>query len=427
MSTNRKWLIISYFSGIDALAPSHHIDDRIPRLREIGVEPIVLSSACSPGASGYPTIRTPSIAPSGLRYEMRYVTRRRIANGAVRRLVQLPIILALLPGYAVEKMLVNLDCTWSWHITAAAAAVKMARKHDVELIYSTGGPASAHMAALHCSRATGIPWIAEYQDLTVGEWIPRSPSVRRFNKAQAAAVARHASAVVYMTRMALEEMESNVEMGERGRFVYPGADPDVFGGVRPLARHGRQLVIGHFGSFGGDRNAGVMLDTLEHLVSRHPSAREHVRLRLVGDMDRAQDAMLKAFPFREMLDVWGKRSRAESLQAMLGCDLLLIIQNASRMSSVSIPSKTYEYLHSGVPVMGLTYENPELDHMLTDLGHFALDLRDARGVRETVERAYLDWRESGRIVADIRPSPYTTAAAAGALMDIARSVSARQA
>lgn len=420
---NKKWLILSYFNGIDTLACSHHLDDRLPHLRELGVEPIIVSSYCSPLSKEYSCCRIPSIAPSGIRYEMRYIKRRMFSNKVIRDLVNTPLLLSILPAYALESLLLNFDCTWSWFFTASIAAVNICKKHNIDLIYSTGGPASAHVAALMCARNTGLPWIAEYQDPIVGDWITRRKTEQALMSKIEKSVASHADAVVFMTKIALEEAEKRNCMEARGHFIYPGANTNIFTDIAPQCKDDSKLTLGHFGSFGGNRNAGVVLKALENLVTKYPVAKDDIKLLLLGDMDRAQETMLSEYPHQAMLDVRGKCPRSESLQMMLTCDILLLIQNASSVSSVSIPSKTYEYLNSGITTFALTYDNPELEKMMTDLGHFAVDMRETDSIYKTIERVYLKWKESGRVNNQIDISPYTTSSAANCLIEIAKSVS----
>jgi len=422
VSKRRKWLIFSYFSGIDTLACSHHIDDRLPLLCELGVKPVVLSSLCARSATNYPVVRIPSVAPSGMRFEMRYVTRRRFGDSFTRRCFQIPMIIALLPGYAIESLLLNFDCTWSWYFTAIPAGIWLARSHDCELIYSTGGPQSAHIAAYYCAKATGLPWVVEYQDPIVGDWITRRQVEQRYNAYFERLIASRADAVVFMTRIALEEAEKRTPLGERGHYVYPGASPDLFSRVPAPSCDENRFVMGHFGSLGGNRNAEPVLRALKRLVEVCPEAQDRILLRIVGDMDKAQAQMLQRFPHQQMLDVYGKQPRSTSLEKMLSCNLLLLIQNASSGSTVSIPSKYYEYLHSGRPVLGLTYANSELEENLTKLGHLATDLRDEDAVFRYIHRAYMAWA-SKQPIAQPLESPYTTRAAAQQLLSITDKIS----
>lgn len=414
----RKWLVISYFSNVDTLACSHHLDDRIPHLRELGIEPIILGSVCSPQVSDLKKIRIPSIAPSGLRYELRYITRRNFKNRTIRQLIQFPFYLVILPGYLIESALMCVNCTWSWSLSAGLAAAGIAKRHGAEMIYSTGGPWSAHIAASLCAGRTGLPWIAEFQDPLVGDWMNQRKNQPKLGAWVERYVNRRADAVVYMTERALKEAENRTSVNELGHFIYPGAPVDLFDDVLDAGSDQKKFVMGHFGSFGGDRNAGSVLKAVSELVSEYPSARDDIRLMLVGDMDRAQETMLDEFEHQEMLDIRGKLSREEALRGMLECNMLLLIQNASSQSRSTIPSKAYEYMHAQVPILGLTYDNPELDSMLTDLGHSSIDLRNTEEIYDAIERAYDLWKESGTL-AKPRQSEYTTSFAASNLVDIA--------
>jgi len=423
---DQRWLIVSYFSGVDSLACSHHIDDRIPHLRRLGVEPVMLSSPCAPADADYRLVRVASPMPSGLRFEMRHVTRRAIPNSSIRRLLQIPALLAILPGYAIESLLLNFECTSSWWMTASYAAIRLVRGGGIDAIYSTGGPHSAHLAAYFAARKTGLPWVAEFQDPIVGPWIVRRKIEQRANRLLERLVIDRADALVYMTRIALDEAEKRRSTRGRGHVIYPGAELGLFDGMQRSAERNRRMVLGHFGSLGGNRNAGCVLTALNELVARHPEAADGVSLMLVGDMDRAQQAMLDAYAYPGMLDVRGKRSRADAVSAMLDCDLLLIIQNASSGSTVSIPSKAYEYLHAQVPILGLTYDNPELEEMLRHLGHMAVDLKDARGVYSLIEDAYRRWKQDGTSSCVPGSSPYTNQAAARRLVELVGEIGSKK-
>lgn len=48
----------------------------------------------------------------------------------------------------------------------------------------------------------------------------------------------------------------------------------------------------------------------------------------------------------------------------------LLIQGEHTISSETIPSKVYEHLHIGRPILALVHTNPELEQMLLDRNHF---------------------------------------------------------
>ena len=59
---------------------------------------------------------------------------------------------------------------------------------------------------------------------------------------------------------------------------------------------------------------------------------------------------------------------------------MLLIQNTTYFSTETIPSKVYEYLLSGRPILGLVHDNRELTAMLADRGHRVARADDPRPV-----------------------------------------------
>ena len=100
-----SWIIFSYFFNIDGKASSQHIDDRIPHLASLGVKPFIVSSICAERSSDVTHFRVPSVAPSGVRFELRYLKRR----NKVFKFAAIPLLMTILPLYLIEKTIINLE------------------------------------------------------------------------------------------------------------------------------------------------------------------------------------------------------------------------------------------------------------------------------------------------------------------------------
>jgi hypothetical protein len=102
---------------------------------------------------------------------------------------------------------------------------------------------------------------------------------------------------------------------------------------------------------------------------------------------------------------------------MRDADILLLVQNIDDFSAETIPSKVYEYLVAGRPILGLVHRNAELAGMLTGLGHTVAEAADAVSVRDAVSEIHRRWEtitlESPAV------SPYTVASAVDRLIAIA--------
>jgi glycosyl transferase family 4 len=410
VAPERRWLIISYFSKIDGMACAQHIDDRLPYFESSGIMPIMLTGVCGERWPDRLQARVPSVAPSGIRFELRHLKRRY----KLLRLIKPFIDVLLLPFYLLEKLFIDLDSQWSWFPMAIMRGYLLCRRYRPEVIYSTGGPASAHFAAAFISRWSGIPWVAELQDPIVFEdWLRSRRALRVFTWLECF-ICRRAGTVILLTDEAREKVGRRTGLGNRCWTIYPGADP---ANMPPVEYRKREHChFSHFGSLGGSRNLKVFLEGMQLVFEENPDLAKVVRLDIYGTCDRLSRELIGRFPYPDVIRDFGRVPRRESLEAMRRSDVLLLIQNTESFSSETIPSKTYEYFHAGRPILGLVHQNPELAGMLESLGHLTVTAADAKSAKEGIECLVTAW---GTGVTHVPlPSPFTPAAAVERLLHV---------
>ena len=412
-----RWLVLSYFSRIDGMACAQHIDDRIPLLRKAGIEPVLLTGPCGGRwEEGIHAIAR-CVAPSGIRFEVRHLFRKRGLQAPLYKVLKFLLFLPVLPAYLLEKLIADLDSQWSWFPLAARRGYALCREVGPEIIYSTGGAASAHIAAGRIARRTGIPWVAEFQDpLVHGDWSRGKVARKAFAFAERY-VCANASRVVFLTEEARRRAAARTSLGDRGRCIYPGAEP--LPEIPPRRRNGALLRFAHLGSFGGSRNPVVLLEAARVLLDERPELAGTVRFDFYGNCDANSKRLLREFPREGVATFHGRVSRSVSLAAMREADVLVLIQNVADYSSETIPSKVYEYLAAGRPILGLVHRNAELAGMLTGLGHTVAEAADAGSVRGAISEIHRRWKE-GALEMPAR-SPYTISSAVDRLIEIADS------
>lgn len=418
MNPGRNWLILTHCANLDGRAASQHIDDRLPYLKRKGITPIVLSGPTGPPLPGTVHVRVYSIAPSGLRFEIGQNLKDRATHGPWFLVIGTVLRLLVLPFYLVEKIFLDVESQWSWFVSAAARGYFLCKRYDPEIIYSTGGPFSAHIAAGILSALHRKPWIAELQDPLVHRDWQRSRRALRTYAWVERFICKRADAVVFVTDGARRLADERNGLGDRGWVVYPGADPGL---VLPVSHtKGAYCRFAHFGSLAGSRNLTVFLDALERLFREEPDLAGIIRLDLYGSCDRGVRERIRAFPRPDCITDRGRLRRKEAHMAMRQSNVLLLIQNTSDFSFETIPSKTYEYLQMGRPILGLVHKNPELDGMLRSQGHVPVDATDPAAVMGGIRRSVERWREEGAAPAG-GTSTYTIASAVDRLVAIAES------
>jgi glycosyltransferase involved in cell wall biosynthesis len=262
-----------------------------------------------------------------------------------------------------------------WAGPASRAGDDIIRKGNVAAIISTAPPLNTHLAALRLKRKWGIPWIADFRDPLIGN------PFRDFGKVSRAAdrvlesiIFRHADLLLTVTDVIVEDWKARYpKWGDKMRVLWNGFDPaepvsSAAGGQGPSAM--RTLV--HVGSLYGNRYPDRLLQSVQRLIERGSLDPARWRLEFVGDV--GQDvpvscaSAMAALRSRKVVDFVGWMSRKEAGERMAAADFLLLLDITGRSRGYAVPSKLYEYIRTGRPVLAFTQRDSPVYRILDRSG-----------------------------------------------------------
>lgn len=413
------WLVLSHGFNMDGRAASQTITDKIPHLLNLGVEPIVISAITGKKDKVVEHHQVLPAMPVALRFDLRHYLKQRISSRYIYRILMTIISLVLMPFILIEKLFIRIETHWSWAVSAYFAGARIIRKRNPKLVYSTGGAYAAHLAGYWLSQKFGLPWIAEIHDPMIFPGLTKSKMRMRFSAWLEGIICKHADVVWWFTEEALARARTrHPELGERGHCIIPGANPPEFS--RTSYQRGKHLIIGHFGSLAETRNLEIFLQGLRRVLEKNPPWAEHIRLHLYGGgIDAVSARALRDFPHPAMVEQFGRletdpktgeSGRDQVLKRMNAADCLLLLHGTVPFCEEYIPSKMFEYLWTQRPILALVWHNPQMEHMLRELGHWSVEADDADSIASALEKLYARWMRDD--LADSgTPSPYTSEAA----------------
>lgn len=268
----------------------------------------------------------------------------------------------------------------TWH------ALRAVRRYRPDVLYSTLSPASAHLVALMVSRATGIPWVADFRDAWTrnpqGEWLPR-PLAALSARLERAVVRRASYLVVVDESVELLGLDSD---DPRRVVITNGVDPEDVPAVNARPRRPR-FRISYVGTLYGARNAAPVFAALRALLDRGVIAEGDLELRIVGSAALGADANLERLPVSRT----GYVDHAAAIHEMAAADVLLF----HAPSVTQLPSgKIYEYLVSGRPILCVAGSDNSAFQLVQELGagHCA-EPGDLAAIEDAIERMYLSWKD----------------------------------
>ena len=399
----RRWLILSHAFNMDGRAASLTVTDKISHLMDAGIAPVVYSAMTGSQDTRFEHHRLLPWGPSALLFDLRHLLAMHVGRGALYRVVVLLAGVVLALPRLLERAVTGLRSQWSWALPAFVRAAWRLRRGDIELVYSSGGAYSAHLAGWWLKRWCGARWLVEVHDPLV---FPDRPLRNRDERLQArleALICRHADLAWWFTEGALAAARRrHPELGDRGIVVTPGAEP--------LAAHapyepGAVCVFGHFGSLSQTRSLAPFVRALHALLREQPRWRERIRVEVYGSaidaparlsiLELGLTGQVVPMGRLEHDPASGLSGRERVLQRMQQVDVLLLLHGDTPECAEYIPSKLYDYFWARRPVLALTHLNPELEALVRDHCGRVAPTGDSAAVASVLAELLGQWSTAG--------------------------------
>lgn len=246
-----------------------------------------------------------------------------------------------------------------WLVPAVWRGWLVARQADVEIIFSTGRPWTAHVIGLGLKMLTGKRFIADFRD----PWIT-NPFRLRYSWLKEIAerllerkVIEHADVVVANTEELRKEFMQRFPAEPAGKFVsiLNGFDPDDCAGVLEGDRIVEEdnFVVTHTGFLYGKRDPRLFLDAVKQFVEQPTVTRRLVRVCFLGSAELPYNLRdyLVANNLSDVVQLHDHVPFKQSLEFMRRSTLLLILQPGT---VTQVPSKLFEYIGMQKPILAVS-------------------------------------------------------------------------
>jgi len=247
--------------------------------------------------------------------------------------------LGTIAGLTFRRVLVP-DPGVVWSLTAIAPAVRIVRRHGIDVVLTSSPPASVNLVGAALERLTGVRWVPDLRDSIVS-LAHRRRDVRG-ERALARLLARRADAIVAVSEPIAAEMRA---LGPAGpvEVIDHGADFDDFDGLEhhPSAR----LRITHTGTIFGRRDPKPFLEALAR-------SSPDVVARFVGDFRAGDLAFAQRLGLGDRLELVPYLPRHEALALQRDSEaLLLLIPESEGRGRFIVSTKVFEYLAAERPIL----------------------------------------------------------------------------
>jgi len=320
------------------------------------------------------------------------------------------------------------DVHRGWYRRAVRAGVRVGRRERVAAVFVSGPPWTAMRVGHRVAARLGVPLIADFRD----PWSVRTGAVRRRPHAWAqrkleeweGAALEDARIALFNSPVIAAAALRTASRGdtERIRVLLNGTDVPLRRGSAPMPAT-PPLRIRHFGTLYIGRSIDPLVSALEELVANRYLQPGEVEVEQVGEADPG--ALEVAALRKRSVEVRALASIpfAEAAARMAEPALLLMVQ--PEWASPAIPSKLYDYLATGNPVLVMAGEGSASWSVAREFGRCTLLRPERHPENATVLLGLIEsWRRGSLRQEDAaHDAGHLAKAAIGAsFVDIVRSV-----
>ncbi len=246
-------------------------------------------------------------------------------------------------------------------------------RERIDVIYCTSPPHSSHLAAFLLARCFRKPYVLDFRD----PWYvlgsaknpgPKVPWLLRLETRTKAAIVRNAARIICVSRGERDELREEFPEIDPRRitFITNGYDAPDFEGVEPERDDTNKLVLIHAGTIYPEV-AGEFFEALRRLHAEDPAAAAGLEVRLLGEISDDYTPTVQELEALGLVRVYGMQPHRRTVSMMLGSDVLVILMGGSKYRPSHLPSKGFEYLYAGKPILAIAREG-ELAEMMRRSG-----------------------------------------------------------
>lgn len=368
MRNRRKILLVPYFFPPLGGAGSIRMTKFVKYLPEFGWEPVVLTpkspesyqldtSLLKEIPEGTAIIRTLSIEPtkwsktraSSITFPIHGKNR---TNESLQSKIKRGFI------HLVDTLLFVPDSRIGWLPFAVFRGAQVISRKKISIILATGGPWTDLLIGLFVHFLTGKPLVSDFRD----PWtllFKEDPKPRLRKKAEEIfeyLIFKYSRLVILNTDTARDDYKKKYHHVDPNKMIVlpNGYDEADFSSLHPV--NPGKFVITHTGSFNNFRKASFFLKAIKQVFSLRPEIKQDLAINFLGTAELSDLKLIKDLSLGKFITIIPHTPHAEIPGYLLRSAILLLALPNADISKLCVPSKIYEYLRAGIPILAIIPE-----------------------------------------------------------------------
>lgn len=276
------------------------------------------------------------------------------------------------------------DSKNGWLPFALLKGMKILKKGNIDLIFSSSPPVSGHLVAYWLSKISGKPLVIDLRDPweLVEQKYP-SHLHKRLNQNLQRKIFKQAKYIVAVNRHIAEEISKNF-FDSKVEIITNGFDPEDF--LNTSVDQTDRFEIVYAGTFNRLNDPQPFLKAYGELIKENREFSEKATFTKVGlVLDWDWQALLKEYGIEKHVNILGYVPHRESVAYLLRGMVLLLTTGGQTGSPILSTGKIYEYLAAGKPILAIVPRSGAAADLLKEhKAGIIVDPQDKEGIKQAL-------------------------------------------
>ncbi|WP_439185736.1 glycosyltransferase [Carboxylicivirga taeanensis] len=282
----------------------------------------------------------------------------------------------------------------NWAFKAYRLAMQLHKERPFDLIISRSISDHGHLPALKFKKATGIKWVANWNDPPYFIFPPpyeiKSKIVSRFlYKRYLKDVAKRADINTFPSLRLYNYIQAKLKLfSPTGNKILPHLNTSLKVNTKNKSKD--IFKICHAGNLSKERSPELFLAALKRMTQKHPN----IICYIIGTENVDLKSKIEEFNLVSYITFTGAISYKETLEFLTSCNIGLLIE-AQCDEGIFLPSKVSDYIYANLPILSISPKEGTLNDLINDYGGGILVDNTREGdIYKGLESLYLNWKDN---------------------------------
>lgn len=285
-----------------------------------------------------------------------------------------------------------------WHDYAVEAGKKIIEDHNVDAIFSTSPPETAHLAARSLKKYSGLPWVCDMRDLWSEDHYRRRPLLKKMLlKIMEKKVLKDADMVTTVSMPWAKRLISGGVNYSRISVIENAYDEEDFKAIQYSKN--KKFTMAYMGKLHKTHQpVDVFFTAVADLITNKRIAKDKISINfyVLGYDHPDIDAMAWQYGVADIVRSMENVSYARSLEIQRSSDMLLFVQWQGRGSDGWYSAKLYDYLGARRPILALAKKGGIIEDLINRTSSGAI-AHDKPGMEREILLAYDEFIKTGSV------------------------------